>query len=204
MSIEEQWADLKPENDIDFTALLKKEVLSQLVSNNPAQKIRKNLLIHVGWAVIISLLYLYLIFTITYWQIQVILALMILFSVWAIWTALVQYKKLDNLSHAETPVLTKLKYQYGSLINWMRTQEKIGLFFYPLSAMGGFLLGGAEGSGKPISVLLSHPAFLWTMVIAGLLAIPACYYLAKWMFKLSFGKLLNQLKQNIEALETEK
>ena len=204
MSIEEQWADLKPENDTDFSALLKKGGFNKLVSSNPAEKIRKNLLIHVGWAIIIALLYLYLIFAISYWQIQVILVIMILFSVWAIWTALQQYKKLENISLAASPLLTELKFQYGSLINWMKTQEKIGLFFYPLSAAGGFMLGGIKGSGKSLAVLLSHPAFVWTMIIAAVLAIPACFYLAKWMFKMSFGKLLNQMKRNIEHLEAEK
>jgi hypothetical protein len=65
------------------------------------------------------------------------------------------------------------------------------------------MLGGVIGSGKPVSVFMHKPLFFITLIIAVIVLVPACYYLAKWMFKCSFGKHLQALKDNIDELESE-
>jgi hypothetical protein len=80
-------------------------------------------------------------------------------------------------------------------------QEKVALFFYPIGAVGGFMMGGVIGSGKTIGEFMSKPVVLIALVIVLVTLIPACYYLAKWMNKKAFGDHLEKLKENINQLK---
>ncbi len=65
------------------------------------------------------------------------------------------------------------------------------------------MLGGVLGSKKPVPVFMSHPVVQIALLICIIVMVPAAYYLAKWLFKLSFGKHLKLLQENITSLEKE-
>jgi len=184
--------------------LLQTGKLSKLTSHNPLEKIRKNLLINMIWAILICGLYVWLIFNFYFWQVQVALVIVLLFSLWAVYTAFQQYQNMETTISNSRSLLLEMKRHYRSITDWMHLQQRVALFIYPVSAAGGFMLGGASGSGKPIAVLMSKPVFLISLLIALAVLVPACYYLTKWLFKISFGKHLKALEMNIEALEEEK
>jgi hypothetical protein len=73
---------------------------------------------------------------------------------------------------------------------------------YPVSAAGGFMLGGFVGSGKPIEVFMSKPIVIIILVVTIAILVPICYKLAKWMTKKAFGQYADQLKKNIDALKS--
>lgn len=112
--------------------------------------------------------------------------------------------KIDTTVSSDSSVLVELKRHYQSITDWLKTQQKVALLIYPISAAGGFMLGGALGSGKPVEIFMRMPSSLIALVIALIILVPACYYLAKWMFTYSFGKHLKALEENIKALEEEK
>jgi hypothetical protein len=59
------------------------------------------------------------------------------------------------------------------------------------------------GSGKPIEAFITKP-IVWISLVASIIVCTiAAYYLAKWMFKVSFGKTLQQLEDNLDALRKE-
>jgi hypothetical protein len=64
-------------------------------------------------------------------------------------------------------------------------------------------LGGVVGSGKSVEAFIIKPTALIAFVITIVVLVPVCYYLAKWMNHLSFGKHLKTLQQNIKDLEAE-
>jgi hypothetical protein len=204
MNINKTWGQVNDQQDDDLSSLMKTSRLSKFSSHNPLEKIKRNLLINMIWAVLICLLYVVVIFYFRIWQVQLCMGLVLGFSLWALYTAFVQYKKIDSSIMPGNPVLDELKRHYLSITGWMNTQQRVALFIYPVSAAGGFMLGGVSGSGKPVEVFMTKPAVVVALLIAIAVLVPACWYLTKWMFKISFGKHLKSLKENIDALQEEK
>ncbi len=204
MSVENTWDNINSGQDEELGALLNSSNLKKLPSQNPLGKIKKTLFYNIVWGVLISIIILILLIYLHIWQVQLTLIVVFIFSLWAVFTAWQQYKKMDTDVSANSPLLTEMKRHHNSIHEWMHTQQRVALFIYPISATGGFMLGGAEGSGKPVAELMNKPLALITLLIALVILVPACYYVTRWMFKVSFGKHLKALNENIQTLEAEK
>lgn len=204
MSNQPTWNGLNDMKDQDLQQLLERSDVSKLSSHHPLHTIRKNLLINICFGLAIFLLYAYVLFIFRFWQVQICLGIVLLFSIWAIVEALRQYRHIPTGVSASHSVLPELKRQYHSIQFWMKAQLRIALFIYPISATGGFLLGGAIGSGNPVEAFMSKPAMWVILLVVLLILVPLCHLLAKWMFRISFGKHVDALKQNIDDLEREK
>ena len=50
---------------------------------------------------------------------------------------------------------------------------------------------------------MQKPIMIIALLIAITILVPCCFYLAKWMSRKSFGRHLDALKENIEALKKE-
>ena len=204
MSNQYIWDDINNKQDDDLLSLLQKPKLSKLTSHNPLEKIKKNLLMNMVWGIIICALYVFIIIHFQIWQVQVSISIVLLFSLWALYTAWLQYKKLNTSVSSNSSVLSEMKRHCESIETWLNTQQKVALIIYPVSAAGGFMLGGVIGSGKSVELFMSKPIVILILVVTILILVPACYYLAKWMCNYSFGKHLKTLQQNIQDLESEK
>jgi hypothetical protein len=204
MSNQYIWDDINNKQDDDLSSLLNKPKLSKLTSHNPLEKIKKNLLMNMVWGIIICALYVFIIIHFQIWQVQVSISIVLLFSLWALYTAWLQYKKLNTSVSSNSSLLSEMKRHYESIETWLNTQQKVALIIYPVSAAGGFMLGGVIGSGKSVELFMSKPIVILILVVTILILVPACYYLAKWMCNYSFGKHLKTLQQNIKDLESEK
>ena len=204
MSVNKIWKDINDEKDVELTSLIKKGNWGKLASHNPLQSIKKTLLMNIAWTAIICIAYMVIIFYFNYWQLQLSIGVVFIFSLWALYTAYILYKKIKSTVSSSASLLSELKRHHQSVTNWINMQQKIALFIYPVSVVGGFLLGGVIGSGKSVEALISKPLFFYTLFGAIIIVVPACYYLAKWMFTRSFGKHLQALQENIDALESEK
>ena len=84
----------------------------------------------------------------------------------------------------------------------MKVQQQAALIIYPISAAGGFLLGGVLGSGKSVEVFMSKTVVQVALLVCIIILTPAAYYLARWMYNCSFGKHLAALQKNINDLES--
>jgi ABC-type sugar transport system permease subunit len=204
MSIENNWNQISQAPDDDLSSLLRAPRLSRFSSNNPLEKIKKNTLLNMIWGGLVCLFYVGIIGYFQIWQVQIAIFIVLLFSLWAVYTAYRQYQQLNSQVSASNPVLQELKRHHQSISNWMKTQQRVALFIYPISAAGGFMLGGVMGSGKPVEVFMGKPFVQLALLISIVILVPACYYLARWMFQQSFGKHLAALQENITELEAEK
>jgi hypothetical protein len=204
MSIQNIWSDINNKQDEDLLLLIQKPQLSKLTSNSPLEKIKKNLLMNIVWGILICGIYVFIIIHFQIWQVQVSIAIVLLFSLWALYTAFIQYKKLRTSVSANSSLLSEMKRHCESITTWLQTQQKVALIIYPISAAGGFMLGGVIGSGKLVEVFMSKPIVLAAFIATIIILVPACYYLAKWMCNYSFGKHLKALQRNINDLESEK
>jgi len=203
MSIENSWNQLDDQHDDDLSSMLQSPALSKLSSHNPMEKIRKNLLMNMIWASLICLFYIGIIIYFHIWQVQIPIFTVLIFTLWGLYSGYQIYSQIKaNVSAG--PLLAELKRHHQTITTWIRTQQRVGLFIYPISAAGGFMLGGVLGSRKPVEVFMSKPIVLVALAISIIVLVPACYYLARWMCKYSFGKHLDALQENIRELEEEK
>ncbi|MBK9254716.1 MAG: hypothetical protein IPM42_04450 [Saprospiraceae bacterium] len=192
-----------PFTDADLSALLKTSPKNTLHSKNPLQTIKRNLIINMIFGIVIAAAYVIIIAKFNIWQVQVAIGITLLFTIWAMYTAFSEYNKLNADVSPDNPLLTELKRVHQSISEWMRVQKLVGIFIYPVSATGGFLLGGVLGSEKSVEEFMNKPVIWLTLLITLLILVPACHYLAKWMFKVSFGNLLSSIETNIRELESE-
>jgi len=202
MNIGEQWKDMDGQQDDGLSALLKMKGISKRPSKDPLEKIKINLIINAGWGFLISGLYIFILIRFPLWQIIVCLGIVLLFTLWASIKALQLYKNI-LVNTPGNSLLQQMEEHYNRILHWVKIQQFVGLIIYPVSAAGGFMLGGFLGSGKPINVFMQKPIMIVALLIAIAILVPCCFYLAKWMSRKSFGRYLDTLKQNIEALKKE-
>lgn len=168
---------------------------------HPLAKLKKNLLMNMCWALLICIGYLAIIILFPVWQVQVAISLVLVFSLWAFGTAWQLYTQIDDKVSDSSSLLEEMKRQQRQIAEWMKTQERVALFIYPVSVAGGFLFGGIMGSGKDIAELMAHSKMWIALGLSILVLTPAAYYLARWMNKVAFGKELDRLEENIRHLE---
>jgi hypothetical protein len=195
------WNEADNGNDI-LEQMLQNKSFKQAGFKTPLAKLKRNLAIHIGYAVIITLAYAFVIYYFPYWQVQACMLLLIVFNLWAMVKAYGLYNSLD-LNLADHNVLVELKKHYSAFKGWEKQSLRVALFVYPFAASGGFMLGGTVGSGKSVEVFMGDYRVIIALIIALLILVPLSYLLAKWMTKVAFGKYVDQLKVRIDELEAE-
>ena len=182
--------------------MLQNKTFRQANIQTPLAKLKRNLAIHIGYAAIITIGYALIIYYFAFWQVQACMYLLIIFNLWAMITSYKLYKNID-LNLTGTNVLNELKKHYHAFMEWEKQSMRAGLMIYPFAAAGGFMLGGAVGSGKSPEVWLSDSRIMIIMAIVVMVLVPLGYLVAKWMTKVAFGRYVFQLKERIDELEAE-
>lgn len=199
MSIEETWHNAGKSDD-DLVSLLNSDACLRQPSHNPLLRIKKNLRYNFLGAACIGVLYVIIILHFHLWQVQLAIGINLAFTVWCLYTTWLQYQQLDAVV-STMPLLEELKRHSWSMKQWMRIQQQVALFVYPVSAAGGFLVGGVLASGKSVEALFSKPIMLPAMLIAVAVMVPLGYLLARKLFRASFGRHLDQIQEHIARLE---
>lgn len=199
MNLGEQWKDLN-EGDADLAALIGKGVPSR-PSIDPIERIKRNLRLNAIFGIVIALAYVVLMFRFPVWQVLVSIGIVFFFTVWAVTRGLIMYRDMrhHNLNNS---LLEEMERHYTAITSWDSMQQKLGMFVYPVAAAGGFMVGGALGSGKPIDIVMSKPIMVYSMIIMAAILVPIGLKVAKWMSRKAFGQYADQLKANIDALKS--
>lgn len=200
MNLQEQWKQMN-RPDEDLSSLIQKGVVAA-PSKDPLEKIKRNLLINSVWGLVIAAGYVLVLIKFPVWQVLVCIGIVFLFTLWAVAKTLLLYREIKKPMPHNT-LLQEMERHYQGIQSWMNVQEKAALLIYPVSAAGGFMIGGSLGAGKPIDIVMSKPIMLVSLVITIAILVPICIYLAKWLNKKAFGRYAAQLKQNIDNLKTE-
>lgn len=203
MSIEKTWKDIDEQSDEALMALLQPKALEKLQSKNPLSLIRKNLFRNGIMGIIISGFYIFCIVSFPYWQIQTCIGAVLVFTIWATVGAFRLRNTIDGnvVTHS---LLEEMERHYTRIKQWTIAQKWAGLIIYPVSAAGGFMLGGVMGAEKPVDVIMAKPIMVWAMLICIAILVPIGYFLAKWLNHKAFGRHLKTLKQNIDELKETK
>ncbi len=198
MNLEEQWKNIAVDDE-DLSALIKKGVPAK-TSKDPLKKITQNLLTNSILGFIISIGYVFILAKFPVWQVLACIGIVLLFTLWATIRALMMYLDMTK-PVAEHALLQQLERYYWGVTKWMRLQQLAGWLIYPSAAAGGFMIGGSLGAGMPIDIVMKKPGIIIFLVVITALLVPLCFRLANWMFKKSFGKYTDQLKEDIERLK---
>lgn len=200
MSIEETWKNIGTETDEALSKLLKPSSLGKLQSSSPLAKIQRNMLMNSIWGILIGIGYIFILIFFPFWQVRLCISLVLIFTIWAVFTTLKQYNNI-RIGVPEHSVLSEMERHYHNIKKWISLQQWVGLLIYPISAAGGFMLGGSLGAGKSVDEILAKPKMVIAMIIVAIVLVPLAYLLAKWMSKKAFGNHLATLKKNIDALK---
>lgn len=203
MNLEQDWKELPQAGDSDLEALLQPGRIRRLHSHHPLRKIRQLLLYSLIYALLISGFYLVVMALYPAWPVVVCLLIVLTFNAWVIRGAWLLYRDMDASVNSDMPLLTELERHRDALLNWMNLQLRAARYIYPVATTGGFMLGGMLGSEKPLSEFMSKPVVLIALGVTLLVLVPAFIWLAKWMFRKSFGRHLTALEENIRRLRAD-
>ncbi len=190
-----------PGEDDELHRLLHQTKPEKLESKLPLKKLRQALAGGIAFGAVITAFYGVLFFNTPLWQVRVALFIVSLFNLWIMWKSWLLYRHTPPAISPNNSLRQELQKNYDSFQQWWRLQEKVSLFIYPVAVAGGFILGGQIGSGKPVEAFLYNTKVLIALGLCMVILVPACYYLAKWMFNYAYGRHLKKLRQLIAELE---
>ncbi len=203
MSTEQSWKELNNQEDKDLSALLQPGRIQQLQSSNPLQKIKQNLLFSTMWCVVISVLYVVVIFYYPYWQIVVSIGVILVFTVLGGYSSFEKYRKINKAIPGNLSLLPEMEKHYHSIRSWIDLQLKAAVFIYPFGCCGGFMAGLMFSSGKTLADFMNKPRIIVWMLVTTIVIVPIGLWLAKRLLNKSYGQHLNVLKKNIDDLKME-
>jgi cation transporter-like permease len=110
------------------------------------------------------------------------------------------YKKINVALPVNKSLKEALTHTHDFITSNIQFQERVALFIYPIAGASGFFLGGAAGSGD-LETMMRKTAVIVLFFVTLAVITPISYYLTKWMYKVSYGKCLTELKILIDELE---
>ncbi len=172
----------------------------QKKSKHPVQKLKNAYLITTGFSVVSLLAFVVLFFLFDEWIVKVGLVFMICSYIFFFATNFSMYRKVSIALPIDKSLKTALLHTYNFITENIRFQERVAVFIYPFATASGFLMGGSEGSGN-VMKMLEKKEVLVALVVSCVVLTPLAFYLTRWMYKVSYGKCLKELKARIEELE---
>jgi hypothetical protein len=170
-------------------------------SKHPALKLKKSLETTLGFSVAFLIFFIVLIFLFDHWLLKLFIGTVTGAYVFFSWYNYITLKELKlQLKQAfDTSLKTSLEQIHRIVFQSIRFQEKAALFIYPFSVIAGYMMGLSQHDNFEQDI--QETSVLVALAIAIVVLTPACYYLAKWMYKVSYDKYLDQLNKLIHEMD---
>ncbi|MFN4946104.1 MAG: hypothetical protein ACOVOF_05165 [Chryseotalea sp.] len=204
MDLQEVWKKLNEDKLSKTTSQV--SLLSNFKSKHPVQKLIVALQATLAFSLAFGILFFVLIFFYSYWLLQILLGIIVIAYIWFYLHNKNIYKKLKREweSTLSGNVHQALQSIYKIVTDSSRLQERAAIFIYPISISAGYLIGLQGGSGtNDIEAVFLKKEILLVLLGTIIVFTPLCYFLSKWMYKVSFGVYLKQLKNLLENLNKE-
>jgi hypothetical protein len=166
-------------------------------------KLYRALRLNLIWTVVITLGLVALLFIVPEPLVLALFVVLLLFCIWAIVDGIRLLRGWGSGVSSTNSLLVEMQRQYDTIHRWMRLQMRVALAVYPFSIAGGFLWGGMEGSGLDALTFLQKPMVGVVLAVSIMVLVPVCYWAAKWLSKVAFGRHLEALHARIRDLEAE-
>lgn len=168
-------------------------------SRHPVQKLKNAYLITTGFSVVCLVGFIALFFIFHEPLVKGSLVLIIAGYIFFLTTNLSIYRQINVALPVDQSLKTVLTHTHNFISENIRFQERVALYIYPIAATSGFLMGGA--SGGDLDAMLSKKIVIVILVITAAVLTPIAFYLTRWMYKVSYGKCLTELKKLIDELD---
>jgi hypothetical protein len=198
MDLTEAWKKLESDT---LSKPVAGSVHIQKTSKHPVQKLILLFNVTLGFAMFFELGFIYLFAIMPQLIVKVFLVIMIITYAFFF---LLNYKVLRKIKHSfrlDLSLKNTLKQVYDNTVSTLAFQRKASLIIYPLAATAGFLMGLA--AEKDAAMMMQKWQVQVILLISIIILTPSCYYLARWMEKVSYGKYLHQLRNLIAQFEKE-
>ncbi|MCU0418547.1 MAG: hypothetical protein MUC38_02725 [Cyclobacteriaceae bacterium] len=169
-------------------------------SKHPIQKLKSAYLTTTLFAVVFLFVFVALLFVFREGLIQAFLWLMIASYTAAVMVNYRMYQRLEPVIPPDQDLKSVLVNTHVLITKNIRMQEYVALFIYPFAGATGFFMGGATASGDIMGMLAKQQVII-ALIIMVIVLTPACFYLSRWLYRVSYGKCLNELQERINALD---
>lgn len=201
MDLREAWKKLEEEH-LEKPSIWKAvEHPEKSRSKHPVIRLKKSLETTLVFAVVFLLMFVVLIFLFDPWLVKLFIGIVIGAYVFFTWYNYITYLnlKLQWQKALEGSLKAALQNIHSVVYKSIRFQEKASLFIYPFSAIAGFMMGLSIHQNFEEDI--RDTRIIVIMFIVAAVLTPLCYYLAKWMYKISYDKYLNQLQSLIHEID---
>lgn len=196
MDLKEAWKKLEQEK-LNQPAVGAVEVRKN--SKHPMQKLIQLSKITLAFVIFFELCFSFLLVIMEQPIVKVFLIIMIIAYLFFF---VINYRVLRDIQKSfrlDLNLKSTLKQVYDNTMSTLAFQRKASIIIYPLAATAGFLMGLAEE--KDAAIMMQKWQVVLALVISIIILTPSCYYLARWMEKVSYGKYLSQLRELIQQFE---
>lgn len=168
-------------------------------SKHPVAKLKRAYLISTTFALVFLLGFIVLFFTYREPLVKGSLVLVIAGYIFFFVVNFSMYQKIHVALPVDQSLRKALAHTYDFIAANIRFQERVALFLYPIAAASGFLMGGASGGN--LDAMLQKKIVLIILLVTVAILTPIGFYLARWMYKVSYGKCLIEIKGLINELD---
>jgi ABC-type multidrug transport system fused ATPase/permease subunit len=196
MDLKEAWKKLEREK---LNKPVSGAVEVRKTSKHPVQKLILLFKITLGFAIFFDLFFIYLLLITPQLIVTIFLVIMIIVYLFFF---IINYRILKDIQYSfrlDQNLKGTLQQVFDNTMSTLAFQRKSSLFIYPFAATAGFLLGLSVEADA--AVMMQKWQVILALIISIIILTPACYYLARWMEKVSYGKYLNQLRDLIQQFE---
>jgi hypothetical protein len=198
MDLKEAWKNLEHQKltkPIDATVEIPRH------SKHPVSQLIQKFKLGIGFCIFFLVIFISIAIFADQIIVKIGLAVVIFFYALLFAINLKVLKNLQRLYHSDEPVSVLLKSVYSIVTETIKFQQKFSWAFFPACVVGGFILG--LSLKKDALQLITQPRIYLSMVAAMIVMTPACFFLARWMTKLTYGKYLAQIQSLINQTKEE-
>lgn len=169
-------------------------------SKHPVEKLKRAYLTSAIFSIVFLACFVGLFFFFNEWIVQLGLVVTIVIYVLFSYFNLTMYRGIKADIPFDANLFSTLKHTYTFISDNIKFQERFALFVYPFAGAAGMLMGLAVGGGSAEKALNKWFVIV-LLIVVPLLLTPLGYFLAKWMYKVWYGKFLGELKELIDEME---
>lgn len=196
MDLQEVWKRMESEK---LSRPVQGAVEVRKKSKHPVAKLKRAYLLSTGFAMVFLIAFVVLFFTFSQPIIKGSLFLVCVGYVFFLVVNLSMYRKINTQLPVDQSLRAALTHTHAFISENIRFQERVALFIYPVAATAGFLIGLA--SGGDVDALLQKKAVLVILLVMIAVLTPLAFYLARWMYNVSYRSCLTEIKLLIDELD---
>ena len=202
MDMEQQWKNMGTPEDthgmMDFFIPVGLELKK---TTSPLFKIKKALEITMSWIVVTFFVYLVGIILFEPFFTKLSLLLLAGYSTYYFFQSLKLHRQIEPMIITGNSVKAELERHYYGIMQWCKIQERNAIFLYPISLLGGAILGMSTLGVEKMSLALQKPAVWIALACIIIVFVPLLYYVNRRMMKVAYYNHLEHLKGMINSLQ---